>query len=198
MESCRTYTSFIGTTLVASGPLDQVLPELKSWSDRDQGAVIATFDDETGLQVDFDLRGTIPELLARALPAPVRTGPGRPKLGVIPREVSLLPRHWEWLQQQPNGASAAIRRLVDEARKKVPDDEKTRLAIEATSRVLSGIAGDLPGYQEATRALFARDGEQFNNLIREWPQDIREYVQRLSPGPFGTAGEKRPSRMNYT
>ena len=109
----------------------------------------------------------------------MRTGPGRPKLGVVAREVSLLPRHWEWLEQQPNGASAAIRRLVDQARSNDPGAERTRLAIEAASRFLSAMAGNLPGYEEATRALFGRDRQRFDELIGVWPKDIRLHAQRL-------------------
>ena len=179
MERCKTYTAFVGTMLVASGPLDQVLTGGKSWFDRDQGTCLLIFEDETGRQVDFDLRGTVPEVLARALPERARTGPGRPKLGVVAREVSLLPRHWEWLQQQPTGASAAIRRLVDEARKRDSGEERTRLAIEAASRFLSAMAGNLPGYEEATRALFGRNRERFDELIRDWPRDIRAHAERL-------------------
>lgn len=179
MEDDKTYTAFIGVTLVASGHLDKVLTAVKSRFDQDQGALILIFEDHTGRQVDFDLRGTLAETLARALPARVRTGPGRPKLGVIAREVSLLPRHWEWLEEQPSGASAAIRRLVEEARKREPGEQRTRLTIEAASRFLSAMAGNLPGYEEATRALFGRDGERLDELIREWPQDIRQQVQRL-------------------
>lgn len=179
MEPDKTYTAFLDTKLLASGPLDQVLPAIKPWFDRDPGAPILIFEDDTGRQVDFDLRGTVSDVLARALPPPVRTGPGRPKLGVVAREVSLLPRHWEWLQQQPNGASAAIRRLVEAARKKDPDEQRARLAIEAASRFLTAMAGNLPGYEEATRALFGRNRERFDELIREWPQDIRLHIERL-------------------
>src|SRR5437868_1777823 len=128
---------------------------VKSRFDQDPGAPILIFEDESGRQVDFDLRGTLSELLARAVPSRARTGPGRPRLGVVAREISLLPRHWEWLEQQPNGASAAIRRLVDEARKRNPEEERRRLAIEAASRFMSAMAANLPNYEEATRALLA-------------------------------------------
>jgi hypothetical protein len=123
--------------------------------------------------------------------------------------VSLLPRHWEWLARQPSGASAAIRRLVDKARKANPDDERTRLAIEAVSRFLSAMAGNLPGYEEATRALFGRNREGFDELIRAWPPDICLHVQRLAgdfqarPADAGgfdqpeaqAAAEQRASRL---
>lgn len=184
MENNETYTSFTGTTLLASGSLDEVLTRVKALFDRDPGAPILIFKDENGRQVDFDLRGTLRETLARALPPPERPGPGRPRLGVVAREVSLLPRHWEWLEQQPNGASAALRRLVDEARKRNPGEERRRLAIEAANRFLTAMAGNLPGYEEATRALFGRNQERFHELIREWPPDIQQYAQRLVETTF--------------
>jgi hypothetical protein len=130
--------------------------------------------------VDFDLRGSLDEVLARALPATPRPGPGRPKLGVVAREVTLLPRHWEWLEQQPNGISAALRRLVDEARKRSPDEESARLAREAASRFMWAVAGNLPDFEEASRALFAGNRERLRSLTREWPADVRSHLFRLA------------------
>ena len=144
------------------------------------GEAVLIFHDQSGRQLDFDLRGTIDEVLQRALPTPVRTGPGRPKLGVVSREVSLLPRHWEWLETQPNGASASLRRLVDEARKRDSGPEEARLAMEATGRVMTAIAGNLPGYEEATRALYARDRERFSLHVKDWPDDVRVYITELA------------------
>ena len=178
MNSDTTYTAFVGTTLVASGTRREVVAELKSRFDLDAGTLFLTFDDQTGKHVDFDLRGALNEVLARCEPPP-RVGPGRPKLGVVAREVSLLPRHWEWLEQQPSGASAAIRRLVDEARKRNPDEQDARRVIEATGRFLSAMAGNFPGYEEASRALYARDKKRFYELMRDWPRDIRLHAQRL-------------------
>jgi hypothetical protein len=178
MEEARTYTAFVGETLIASGPLETTLPVVKAKFDRDASALCLIFEDQSGRQVDFDLRGTVEEVVARAFPAPPRHGPGRPKLGVVSREVSLLPRHWEWLEQQPNGASAALRRLVDEARKRDPGKERARLATEATGRILSAMAGNLPGYEEASRALYAANRARFEELILDWPGDIRAYMQR--------------------
>ena len=139
------------------------------------------FDDHTGRQVDFDLRGTLDEVLARVAPAQSRPGPGRPKLGVVSREVSLLPRHWEWLEDQPNGASAAIRRLVDQARKYDTGALRARMAL---GRFLSAMAGDLPGCEEAGRALYASDRARFETQIREWPADIRAYLEQRAEEAF--------------
>jgi hypothetical protein len=184
METGKTYTSFVRNNLLASGERDQVLTAMKSHFDREDNPLILTFEDQTGRQVDFDLRGTLADVLARAKPDQPRVGPGRPKLGVVAREVSLLPRHWEWLEEQPNGASAAIRRLVDEARKREPGERQVRAATEAAGRFLSAMAGNLPGYEEASRALYARNGERFGELIRDWPHDVQTHVQRLVDGVF--------------
>jgi hypothetical protein len=182
MEPTPTYTAFLGDTLLAAGPLDTTLPVVKARFDHNAGALVLIFEDQTGRQVDFDLRGPLNEVLARAIPTPEgpspRSGPGRPKLGVVSREVSLLPRHWDWLEQQPNGASAALRRLVDEARNRNPEEQRARLATEAVGRVLTAMAGNLPGYEEASRALYAGNRERFADQISHWPSDIRSYLLR--------------------
>ena len=179
-----TYTAFRGTTILASGALSQVLAALKPQFDLDPGAVFLIFEDATGKQVDFDLRGTLSEVQARYAQPAQRVGPGRPKLGVVAREISLLPRHWEWLERQPSGASAAIRRLVDEARKLNPGEQQAKSAVEAAGRFLTAMAGNLPEYEEASRALYARDRTRFNDLSASWPEDIRLHAQRLIQGAF--------------
>jgi len=179
VEDPLTFSAFADERRLVSGELRTVLVALKERFDADPGERILVFEDPSGRQVDFDLRGTLDEVLARALPEPPRAGPGRPKLGVISREVSLLPRHWEWLELQPNGASAALRRLVEEAKKRDPEGDRKRLAIEAASRFMTAMAGNLPHYEEASRALFAKDHDRFDHLIREWPHDIRAHLSRL-------------------
>lgn len=176
MDNEKIYAAFEGTELLISGDLEKVLTALKARED-EAGTIILIFDDQTGKQVDFDLRGTLADVLARYRETPAR-GPGRPKLGVVAREISLLPRHWEWLEAQPSGASAAIRRLVDDARKREPQEQDARLVIAAVGRFLSAMAGNLPGYEEASRALYARDRKRFTELTREWPKDIRLHAQR--------------------
>ena len=172
-----TYTAFLGWKRIANGSQEEILRQIKTHLlDKPSDESLLIFEDQTGTQVDFDLRGSIEEVLERVAPKPVRTGPGRPRLGVISREISLLPRHWEWLEAQRSGASATLRRLVDEARK--PDTAGTdgRRAIEATGRVMTAIAGNLPGFEEAYRALYARDHGRLEHWVKEWPQDLREYV----------------------
>jgi hypothetical protein len=180
MSECADYTAFADQVRIASGPLDQVLPTLKGRFDRGESAAILIFEDRTGRQVDFDLRGPLDEVLARVAPPPPRTGPGRPKLGVVSREISLLPRHWEWLEEQPNGASAALRRLVDQARSQDQGSSSARHALEAASRFMSAMAGNLAGFEEATRALYQKDRGRLEGLIADWPVDIRLHVLRLA------------------
>jgi len=177
MEQECTYTVFVGETQIASGSLETILTRIKTEFDCDPGTLFLIFEDQSGRQVDFDLRGMMTEVLARALPAPTKSGPGRPKLGVVSREITLLPRHWAWLEEQPNGASAALRRLIDEARKHESDEPEARTAREAIGRFLTAMAGNLPGYEAACRALYAVDRSGFEALIQDWPCDIRAYLQ---------------------
>lgn len=177
MSEGQTYTAFAYKLRIASGPIEQVLRVLKQSFDEGETATILVFEDRTGRQVDFDLRGSIDEVLARVAPAPPRTGPGRPRLGVVSREISLLPRHWEWLEEQPNGASAALRRLVDQARSQQQDGARKHL--DAAARFMTAMAGNLAGYEEATRALYARDRGRLELLVADWSRDIREHVLRL-------------------
>jgi hypothetical protein len=178
MEPTPTLSAFAGDRLVGSGPLPTVLAAARAWLDREERAPLLIFDDQTGRAVDFDLRGRLDEVLARALPPAGAPRPGRPRLGVVGREVSLLPRHWEWLEQQPNGISAALRRLVDEARKHEPGRQRARALRDATSRIMTAIAGDRPGFEEATRALFAGDRRGFERQVSAWPADLRRYLLR--------------------
>jgi hypothetical protein len=175
------YTSFSGPRQLATGSLRETLAATKVALDAGTAESLLIFHDGTGQQVDFDFTGTLDEVLEREAPQR-HARPGRPKLGVTSREVSLLPRHWEWLEQQPSGASAALRRLVEEARKRDPEGERARLAVEAASRVMTSLAGDRPNYEEASRALFARDGARFSALIAEWPVDVRAHLERLVAG----------------
>jgi hypothetical protein len=187
-----TFSAFAGDRLVAAGDLDAMLTQAKAFLDRAPAASVLIFEDESGRQVDFDFRGTADEVVARAVAAraPRARGVGRPRLGVVSREVTLLPQHWEWLEEQPNGVSATLRRLVDAARKRDPGAGAARRAREAASRVMTAIAGDRPGYEEATRALFRGDRDLFAQLVRRWPKDVREFVSRVAAGAF----EDRPDR----
>jgi hypothetical protein len=148
--------------------MEELLPLVRRWAATHGEAGILGFSDRSGVQIDFDLRGVMAD----------RAGPGRPKLGVVAREVTLLPRHWEWLRAQPGGASGALRRLVDAASK--TPEAKARQARDAAGRFLTAIAGNLPGYEEATRALYSGDAEGFRACMAAWPDDIRAHALQLA------------------
>jgi len=180
MDSDTSYCVFAGKRLLARGELASVLTAAKDHLEHERHANVVFFEEQTGKQIEFDLAGSTNEVIARARkPATIRTGPGRPKLGVVSREVSLLPRHWEWLEQEPQGISATLRRLVEEAKKKHPGEQQSRLAREAVHRFIWVMAGNCPNFEEATRALFAKDDARFRELISDFPADIREQTLRL-------------------
>jgi hypothetical protein len=170
------FAVFLGERLLARGDLATVTRA--AHQTKEVGALV--IDGETGRVVDLDLRGSLPDVLARLDPPPPKPARGRPKLGVTAREVTLLPRHWDWLSTQPGGASAALRRLVDQARRETGASDAFRQAQEVTYRVMTTLAGDLPGYEEATRALFAGDRARFDELTAPWPKDIGDYVRELN------------------
>lgn len=170
-----TFTAFAGARRIAAGTLEQVLPTLRRRFQADGGEAVLVFEDSSGAQIDFDLRGTLEEVLARAEQPEVR-GPGRPKLGVLSREVSLLPRHWDWLEQQPQGISAALRRLVDQARSSDPGKARARQLRAKVSRFMTAMAGNRPGYEEALRALFRGEQAAFEAIVKKWPKDVRAFV----------------------
>ena len=180
-------TAFAGTARIAAGPLLDVALTLTR---QDAAEPTLVFEDATGRVIDLDLRGNAWDIEARlarrdAAPEPEsRSGPGRgrPKLGVVAREVTLLPRHWDWLASQPGGASAALRRLVDQARNAESPKGPRRAGQEAAYRFLSALAGDLPGYEEAIRALFAGDLPLFQQRMAGWPADIGQYAGKLASG----------------
>lgn len=191
MDTDATYLAFAGARRIAAGTLREVLPALKLRFDADRTDPVLVFEVETGRQVDFDLRGTLDEVLEREA-GPQRRGPGRPRLGVASREVSLLPRHWEWLEQQPSGISGALRRLVEQAMKDRPGKERARRIRAALAGFLSGMAGDRPGYEEATRALFAGDTARFEALAQRWPKDVREHAVEQARQAARADGEAGP------
>jgi uncharacterized protein len=149
-------------------------------------ASVLIFDDGSGKQIDFDLRGTDQEIadrIGRQFPGNGPAGSrsvGRPKLGVVSREVTLLPQQWEWLGQQPGGASATLRRLVEDARRVPPTPQAILRTIqERTYTFMSAMAGNLPDFEEASRALFANDTTAFEKHVARWPADIVAHIRRL-------------------
>ena len=179
MNTEITYAAFAGDQLLSTGPLTDVLAAVKLTQDGGETRSILIFNNQTGKEVDFDFRGSLDEVLARVKPKSVAKGPGRPRLGVESREVTLLPRHWAWLQRQPSGASAALRRLVEEASRIKNPDEETRRARDAAYSFMSVMAGNRPGFEEAARALYAGDMAGFASITKAWPTDIRTHLSRL-------------------
>ena len=176
VKSCA---AFSGHRLIASGTPREVAPVVKAAVEA--GESVLVFDDEDARPVEFDLRGSLDDVLARLAPAPEeKRGPGRPKLGVTAREVTLLPRHWDWLAGQPGGASVELRKLVEAALREGEGPDRVRKGREAAYRFMTAVAGDLPGYEEATRMLFAGDWTAFDEAVEPWPEEVREHVRKLA------------------
>ncbi|MEZ5963506.1 MAG: DUF2239 family protein [Planctomycetota bacterium] len=186
-----TFWVFAGDRRVGHGLLAAAVAGAKDYLDGGGRDNVLFFEEESGRQVDFDLRGSLEDVVARHGPAPASRGPGRPRLGVVAREVTLLPRHWEWLEEQPNGASAALRRLVEEARKRDPAEQQARRAREAMHRFATAMAGDRPGYEDAARALFAAERETYLALVAAWPADIVAFLRARAAEAFPS--EPRPA-----
>lgn len=200
------FTAFDGLELLHQGALDEVVLVVRRRQKARSDHRVLVFSDDSGKQMDFDLSGSEKAVLDRLqvyLPGgqaveaeSTGNGPGRPKLGVVSREVSLLPRHWQWLSTQPGGASATLRRLVDEGRKRTQNQESTKQIQERTYRVMAAMAGDLVGYEDALRALYRRDEALFESLLSKWPKDLRRYLAQLAKGAFLKGGDSNgPSEI---
>lgn len=184
MDEIQTYTAFEGERLLSRGHLKDVVLNIKKYMGSAQNCEVLLISDASGKVMDFNFYGSKQEVLKRLEPYTTvatadTSGPGRPKLGVVSREISLLPRHWEWLASQPGGASATIRTLVEEARKKSLNTSNVKVVQERVYRVMSVLGGDLSGYEEALRALYKKDQKTFLGQIKAWPEDIRRYIEDL-------------------
>ena len=198
------YTAFVGSQRLTTGRLADVAVAVKALIARGESRPVLIFDDATSHLTDVDLRGTDEEIVTRlggesvdsadadaadsgaspsVEPQPTRSR-GRPRLGVVAREVTLLPRHWDWLASQPGGASAAVRRLVDAARQSSAAADRARQAKEAAYRFMAAMAGDEVGFEEATRALFAGNDARFNEMTESWPADVRDHARALAARAF--------------
>ena len=195
----RRCTAFEGSRRIAHGKLADVAMAAKAALDRGATEPILIFDDSNANLIDVDFRGSVDDVCERlgegvelgatssatadAEPEGSRRA-GRPKLGVIGREVTLLPRHWDWLNGQPGGASVALRKLVDEARRANEDIDRKSKARDTAYRFMTAMAGDHPGFEEALRALFAGDAERFRALVGAWPADVRDHAEKLAADAF--------------
>jgi len=193
MTSQPAAIAFEGDRKLAEGSLADVASAMRRRSGKATHETILVFDYVSGQSLQLDLSGSEKEVRARFAegpPAavtkpdetghPAQRGPGRPRLGVVAREVTLLPRHWEWLNAQPGGASVALRKLVEEARRTHSKIGAQRARQEAAYRFMSAIAGDWQNYEEANRALFAGDADRFRRLTDAWPADVRDHARRLA------------------
>ena len=194
--------AFEGNRCIAFGPFSEVALKVKETSDAHPFARILVFDALTSEPIEIDCRGSVAEVMSRIKASTKETppladqpppqpaspaapaGPGRPKLGVVAREVTLLPRHWKWLNSQPGGASVALRKLVEQARRESVSADRVRQSQNATFQFMTTMAGNLDGFEEAARALFSADRPLFETLIAAWPNDIREHLQRLAEAAF--------------
>lgn len=192
------YTAFTGQQRAAAGSLAEIAGVLKPLVERDPEAQILIFDDDTGAQVDMNLHGSLEDVLRRlpkphpavaeaapvAAEAPAARSVGRPKLGVVAREVTLLPRHWAWLAAQPGGASVALRKLVERAQRDNRQADRQRQARDASYKFMTAMAGDQAGFEEAIRALYASNQDQFDQQIAGWPADVREHAKKMASASF--------------
>ncbi len=197
-DSVPGYIAFDGNQRLATGPLPMVALKVKETADTHPLARILVFNAATSELIDFDCRGTSAQMLRRlntpgkeatspadpAAERPTPAGPGRPRLGVIAREVTLLPRHWEWLSTQPGGASVALRKLVEHAKRASSSSDGIRQAQAAAYRFMSAMAGNLDGFEEAARALFAADRTKFDALVALWPADVQAHLKHLAKPAF--------------
>jgi len=193
MNASSPAIAFENNTRVASGPLAEVALAVRKRSGAATHDGIQVFEAETGKTLHLNLSGTDKDIRARYASAPAAAfttpedtrgdaprGPGRPKLGVVAREVTLLPRHWDWLNAQPGGASVALRKLVEDARKTHEQSDNLRARQEAAYRFVSAMAGDWRNYEESMRALFAGDATRFGELTESWPADVRDHARHLA------------------
>jgi len=190
--SSRNCVAFEGSRRIAAGELSKVALAAKRVIDRSERGQVLIFDEITSEPVEIDFRGTGDDVLQRlnglqAVDEPRR--PGRPKLGVIGREVTLLPRHWEWLNSQPGGASVALRKLVEQARRANTGRDRVRRAQEAAYRFMSAMAGNEVGFEEAIRAFFAGKRDRFEDLVERWPKDVRDHTKKLAAAAFSGGAE---------
>jgi hypothetical protein len=186
------YTAFENHQRIAQGTLIEIATAIKKRLGKASHGDAILFSDATGKVMEINFQGNLKTVLQRLAVFQTDTknpetknvetqpGPGRPKLGVVSREISLLPNQWEWLASQPGGASPVLRRLVDEARRKANTEPTPAQLQEKAYRFLSVIAGDLPLYEEALRALYQSDQKKFITAMKSWPEAISSYALALT------------------
>ena len=191
------WTAFASGRGIASGTRAEVARAVKEYMDGRESEAVLVFDDANSELIELDLRGSVEDVVqryaatcdgdwdgeSRPIAGPQR-GPGRPKLGVVGREVTLLPRHWAWLNAQRGGASVTLRRLVEQARRETAAADQVREGQDATYRFMLATVGNEPGFEEATRALYSGNADRFHAEAARWPDDLREHASRLAQPVF--------------
>ena len=197
MSGKQDYIAFQDGRRLARGSLAEVAVSVAqaAGSTGSANQQVLVFDAQSSRPADLDLRGTEAEIRQRYVssksPGTEQKQPrgrGRPRLGVVGKEVTLLPRHWEWLGRQPGGASVALRKLIDKARKEADPRDSIRAAQDASYSFMHAVAGDLPGFEEASRALYAGEQSRFEEETASWPTDLLSHLRELSREAFTGAG----------
>jgi hypothetical protein len=183
--------AFASNRCLIKGNLVEVALKAREAVEQGESDPILIFNEKTSrlVEVDFGVSEaairqrfaslSMPDGPKEEEPAEIKRGPGRPKMGVVGREVTLLPRHWEWLDDQPGGASVALRKLVEMAKRANQGEDCLRKAQESVHRFMWAMAGDLPGFEEASRNFYAGNYEVFTELTGAWPKDIRTHLLEL-------------------
>jgi hypothetical protein len=189
-QNSNTYTAFEGLKFLVQGDLEEVVLKVKKHIGTADISSVLIFSNSTGKTMDFNFQGTKQDVQKRLELYTSKevnsdtSGPGRPKLGVISREISLLPNHWEWLATQSGGASSTIRNLIEDARKKSSGIVSVKQIQERAYKVMSVLAGDLENYEEALRALYKKDQKIFSQNIHSWPVDVKKYLNEITKPLF--------------
>lgn len=183
MNTQSTYTAFLGNQLLVTGQALDVALVIKNIAE--SISTVLVFNDQTGKQIDLDVSGSEQDIQLRyGTSENTMKKVGRPKLGVISREITLQQKHWDWLDQQSSSASAVIRKLIDKELNDPNSEGNKMLAKQATDRFMSAMLGNMPNYEEATRALYQGNKQVFLDLIKNYPEDIYQYILELSAHTF--------------
>lgn len=180
MSIANRYTAFRGDTRIITDSLFNVALALQKQSEMN----VLVFNDQTGQQIDLDLSGSEDDLKQRYTEVEYVKKVGRPKLGVISREITLQQKHWNWLDQQSSSASAVIRKLIDKELNDPSSESNIMLAKQAIDHFMLAMLGNMPNYEEATRALYQGNKSHFLALIHNYPKDLKVYLELKAQTAF--------------
>lgn len=183
--------AFSGDIKISSGPILKVAEATKKHLIKKPNSDIQIFDHDTGQFLEVDFRGSLSQVVERMkksfiIETEKIRGPGRPKLGVVSKEITLLPKHWDWLNLQANGASGSIRKLIDEAMKRNVAKDELKRSQNSVYKFMTIMAGNYPLYEEALRAFYANDNAKFKYIITNWPKDVRDHLLKMTDQIWST------------